>query len=277
MKPILYYDGTLFAQGEPALPFSDRSVYFGDAVYDACLVKDGIPYLLDRHIARFFDGMKKLSLTPPKEAATLHSLLRDLCRRSECEIAFLYFQASRCADVRRHFFTDTDTSRLMVTVNEFPKPKENAVFRLILEKDRRYEYCNIKTTNLLPAVLASEKAKKHGADEAVFVRGGIVTECAHSNISILKNGVLFTHPTDCHILPGIARERLIDACKGLKIPVCEHPFGVKALLDADEIFITSTSKICVRASHVAGHPAGMRDGALAARIVDVLFEDFYNI
>lgn len=108
------------------------------------------------------------------------------------------------------------------------------------------------------------------------MRGGIVTECAHSNISILKNGALFTHPTNCHILPGIAREKLIDACKSLKIPVFEQAFGVKALREADEILITSTSKICVRASHIAGHPVGMRNDMLANRIVSTLFNDFYN-
>ncbi len=276
MDSIFFYDGRLFKQGEPALPFDDRSVFFGDAVYDACLIKNGIPYLLRRHIARLYDGLKQLSIPAPMCEDALFELLLDLCRRADCEIAFLYFQVSRYADTRRHYFKDSDEGKLMVTVCEFPKPSKDTVLRLILEKDRRYEYCNIKTTNLLPAVLASARARKHGADEAVFIRNAIVTECAHSNVSILKNGMLFTHPTDRHILPGIARERLIDTCLALKIPVSEQPFGVKALLEADEILITSTSKICLRAGAVGGRAVGMRDETRARRIIDALFADFWH-
>ena len=276
MDPIFYYDGKLFKRDEAAFSFRDRSVFFGDAVYDACLVRGGIPYLLDRHIDRFFDGLHAISISPPMDRNALSSLLLSLCERADCEVAFLYFQASRCADARRHFFTERDGSRLAVTVCKFPKPDKSAVLRLILEKDRRYEYCHIKTTNLLPAVLASAKAKKQGADEAVFIRDGAVTECAHSNISILKNGTLLTHPTDTHILPGIARERLIDACRTLKIPVHERPFRARELMDADEILVTSTSKICARAGTVCGRTAGMKDARRAKEITDILFSDFYR-
>ncbi|MBQ7406287.1 MAG: aminotransferase class IV [Clostridia bacterium] len=274
MDPIFYYDGKLFRGDEAAVSFRDRAIFFGDAVYDACLVRGGTPYLLDRHIDRFFDGLTALSMSPPMERNALSYLLSALCKRAECEVAFLYFQASRCAETRRHFFTEGDGSRLTVTLSEIPKPDESATLRLILEKDRRYEYCNVKTTNLLPAVLASAKAKKQGADEAVFIRNGFVTECAHSNISILKNGTLLTHPTDAHILPGIARERLINACRTLHIPVCERPFRAKELMDADEILVTSTTKICARAAAVASKAAGMKDARRAKEITDVLFSDF---
>jgi D-alanine transaminase len=276
MNPIFYYDGRLFGMGEAAFSFQDRAIFFGDAVYDACLSHNAIPYLLDLHIDRFFDGMKRLSITPPTDKEALAALLSELCRRAECETAFLYFQASRCADVRRHFFKDTDASRLMITVSEFASPRKDTVLRLILTRDRRYEYCNVKTTNLLPAVLASSEARRRGADEAVFVRDGMVTECAHSNISILKNGVLFTHPTDRRILPGIARKRLIDACHTLKIPVFERPFSAKELTEADEIFVTSTSRICHRAGYIGKKAVGMRDEDRARQIEDLLFSDFYQ-
>ena len=276
MDPIFYYDGKLFRGDEAAVSFRDRAIFFGDAVYDACLVRGGTPYLLDRHIDRFFDGLTALSMSPPMERNALSYLLSALCKRAECEVAFLYFQASRCAETRRHYFTEDDGSRLTVTLSEIPKPDESATLRLILQKDRRYEYCNVKTTNLLPAVLASAKAKKQGADEAVFIRDGFVTECAHSNISILKNGTLLTHPTDAHILPGIARERLIDACRTLHIPVCERLFRAKELMDADEILVTSTTKICARAAAVAGKAAGMKDARRAKEITDVLFSDFFK-
>ena len=77
--------------------------------------------------------------------------------------------------------------------------------RLLTQEDTRFLHCNIKTLNLLPNVMAAEKAESMGCGECVFHRGDVVTECAHSNVSIIKDGVFKTHPTDHYILPGITR------------------------------------------------------------------------
>ena len=274
MKPLYFYDGKFYDAGEAAIPFTDRSVFFADAVYDACLVKNGRPYLLDAHLDRFYRSMGALRIKPKMERNELQALLCKLCEKADCEIAFLYFQAARSAPLRRHFSTEADTSHLLVCVSEMSLPDRDRPLRLILANDHRYGFCHIKTTNLLPAVLASTKAVAMGADEAVFVREGLVTECAHSNISILKNGVLLTHPKGRRILPGIGREQLITACKKLSIPVMERPFSVRELYDADEIFITSSSKLCLRANTVMNHDAGMKDEENAFRVLSSIFEEF---
>jgi D-alanine transaminase len=88
--------------------------------------------------------------------------------------------------------------------------------------------------------MASQKAKANDASEAILHRNGRVTECAHSNIHILKDGFFITAPTDNLILPGIARAHLIKACKHLGIPVKETPYLLSDLLSADEIIISSS-------------------------------------
>ena len=85
--------------------------------------------------------------------------------------------------------------------------------KLTSMEDTRFLHCNIKTLNLLPNVMAAEKAEAMGCDECVFHRGDVVTECAHSNVSIIKDGVFKTHPTDHFILPGITRMHIIQICK----------------------------------------------------------------
>ena len=277
MNPIFYYDGKFYKPGEAAVPLTDRSLFFGDAIYDACLVKKGRPYLLDAHLDRFYRGYRALQIKPKMEKEKLRTLFCELCEKAGGEISFLYFQAARSAPKRRHFSDEGDTSHLLVTVTEGTVPQKDKALRLILTQDHRYDFCHIKTVNLLPAVLASTKAKAAGADEAVFVRGDTVTECAHSNISILKNGTLFTHPKSRRILPGTQREQLIRACRMLNIPVEEIPFSVKALFEADEIFVTSSSRLCQRASLVNGKAVGYKDEKLASYIMDDIFWDFWNM
>ena len=276
MKPIFYYDGRLYNAEEAAIPFTDRSLYFGDAIYDACLVKDGQPYLLDAHLDRFARGCGALRMRLPMPRRELSALLCELCKQAAYETEFLYFQASRGAVQRRHFASEEDSSHLLVRVSEMLLPDPGQTLSLILTRDSRYDFCHIKTTNLLPAVLASTKAMRMGADEAVFVRDGIVTECAHSNVSILKNGTLITHPKGRRILPGIGREQLLAVCAGLHIPVKERAFSVRELYEADEILITSTSKLCLRANRIFGQSVGMKDKKNAEKIIINIFENFRN-
>ena len=277
MKSIFYYDGNFFEAGDAAIPLTDRSVYFGDAIYDACLAKNGRPHLLEAHLDRFFRGCGALRIRPPMQRETLRDLLCKLCEEAGYEVAFLYFQASRSAPLRRHFAAEEDTSHLLIRVSEAALPNPAHTLSLILTKDNRYGFCHIKTTNLLPAVLASTKAMHMGADEAVFVRDGLVTECAHSNISILKNGALITHPKGRRILPGISRAQLISACEHLCIPVSERPFSVQELYEADEIFVTSASKLCLRAHAISAKSAGMKDEANARRLMDAVFSSYTEL
>lgn len=276
MEGIFYYDGKFVSHREGVIPLTDRSVYFGDAIYDACLVHRGRPYLLNAHLSRFYKGCKSLKIRPPMPKEELAQLLISICERAETEVAFLYFQASRDAEVRRHIAKPSDASHLLISLTPLSMPKKDKALRLITCQDRRYDYCNVKTVNLLPAVLASTRASIAEADEAVFIRNGIVTECAHSNISILKNGVLYTHPNGRRILPGIARRQLILSCKRLGIPVCEAPFTPKAMMQADEIFVTSSSRLCQRAATVNERPVGFKDENAARGLLDTIFEDFIH-
>ncbi len=129
--------------------------------------------------------------------------------------------------------------------------------KLITEPDTRFFHCNIKTLNLIPSVMASEKAKRAGCQETVFYReGGRVTECAHSNVHIIKDGALYTAPLDNLILPGIARKHLIQACDRLGISVHEEPYYLEDLFAAEEVLVTSSSNLCLHAHEIGGKPVG---------------------
>ena len=134
----------------------------------------------------------------------------------------------------------------------------------------------MKTLNLLPSVLASEKAKQAGCQEAIFYRpGGRVTECAHSNVHIIQDGMLRTAPTDNLILPGIARAHLIRMCKKLEIPVNETPFTLDDLFSAEEVLVTSSSSFCLHADTIDGKPVGGRQPELLERLRSALVAEFY--
>ena len=106
-------------------------------------------------------------------------------------------------------------------------------------------------------------------DEAIFVKDGMVTECSHSNIHILKGKTLYTAPAGEHVLPGIGRYNLIRACHKLLITVEETAFSTDMLFEADEVILSSTSRICQRAERINGIPVGQK--------ADVLFRNLQSV
>ncbi len=271
---IAYYNGRICAPDEVRLPLSDRAVFFGDGIYDAAMGRGGKIYLENEHIERFVSNAKRMDIPLPFNDAQLRDLLHGLVKRSGEDCFFLYFQLTRYGEVRKHAYERCGRSNLLITVTPLALPDPKRRLSLVSYPDRRYGYCHIKTLNLLPAVLASSYAEGMGADEAVFHRGNTVTECAHSNISILKNNKLITHPTDRHILPGITRARLIKICKQMSIEVEERAFTKGELLRSDAALVTSSSKLCLIAKSVDGVALRLRAKAAAVGICERFFADF---
>mgnify|MGYP000641183137 CR=1 FL=1 len=126
------------------------------------------------------------------------------------EDIFIYWQITRGTGIRQHQFPEAGTKPNLWIFMKPGKPADSGKrLKLTDMEDTRFLHCNIKTLNLLVNVMAAEKAESLGCGECVFHRGDIVTECAHSNVSIIKDGVFKTHPTDHYILPGITRMHIL--------------------------------------------------------------------
>ena len=102
----------------------------------------------------------------------------------------------------------------------------------------------------------------------------MVTECAHSNVSILKNGTFISHPNDNLILRGIAKTHMIQACYRLGIQVLERAFTLEELMTADEIIVTSSSNFCLHADDIDGKPVGGKDPETLKQIQDAVLEEY---
>ncbi len=274
MRNIGYYNGRTGLIEEMTVPMNDRALYFGDGVYDATCCKNNVVYLIDDHVDRFFNSAGLLRIKLPYSKQELKDILNSLVKQVDADEKFVYWQASRGTAKRNHLFPDCEPN-LYITVTPAPLPDLSKPIKLITLEDTRFLHCNIKTLNLIPSVMAAQAADEAGCDEAVLHHGGRVTECAHSNVSILKDGVFYTAPTDHLILPGIARSRLIRACKILNIPVDETPFTLDTLYNADEVIVSSSSKFCLRANVLDGKPVGGKAPALFKSIQDEVMREFH--
>ena len=276
MERLGYYNGKWGPLEEMTVPMNDRVSWFGDGVYDAGPCRNYHIFALNEHLDRFFRNAAALKIEMPLSKEELKDTLNRLVREMDAGNLFVYYQVTRGTGVRQHIFTE-GPGNLWITLTPAEIADGHTPVRLVTAEDTRFFHCNIKTLNLIPSVMASQKAKEAGCQEAVFYRpGGRVTECAHSNVHILKDGTLFTAPTDNLILPGIARAHLLRACAALDIPFREEAFMLDDLFGADEIIVTSSSNLCLRAEEVDGRGTGGKDLPLYNRLREYLLDEFYT-
>ena len=269
-----YYNGVFDRIEEIRIPLSDRCVFFGDGIYDAAIGRNRRIYLKSEHIERFLKNAEKMHIACPYSKDELSALLDETVEKSQEECFFVYFQLTRTSRERRHAYNPNSPSNLLITVTPLAMPNPHRRLKLVTYEDLRYYYCNVKTLNLLPSVLASGYAEARSRDEAIFHRDSIVTECAHSNVSIIKNGVLYTHPTDNMILPGITRASLLEKCREMNIPFSTISFTLDELYSADEVLVTSSTKLCMLAESVDDVEYRSNENSLGILLAGALFADF---
>ena len=175
---------------------------------------------------------------------TIHSSIHDFFKRAGLLRAAVYMQISRGVGPRSHGFPETRELQVVMTVREVDeKPVKHRAegTAAITMKDFRWGRCDIKTVQLLPNVMAKQKATESGADDAIFVGDGdVVREATSSNVFIVVDGTIVTHPLTQNILPGITRAVVIDICNDLSIPLEERFYFLNDLYSADEVFMTGT-------------------------------------
>lgn len=268
MKNLAYYNGRITAIDDMMIPANDRGFYFGDGIYEVAMVFNRRIFALEDHLERMANSaaMVRIELPAPKEE--IGRLLTELTEKVESPHQFLYWQITRGTSPRNHLFPDEKTvpSNLYVYSKPWKGVEMSDEYRLISVEDTRFLHCNIKTLNLLPNVMAAQKAREAGCSEAIFVRDGYVTEGSHSNISMIKDGVFVTHPLDNRILPGTERKHMLRYCEELGIPSAERAFTLQELAEADEIIVSSTSHPSMRAMELDGRAVGMKNPELVGKL-----------
>ena len=273
MNMVGYYNGTVGALDQMQIPMLDRAVYFGDGCYDATTFANNRIFAEEEHFDRFYRGCAQLKIPFALSRQELHDALMSVIEANEEDHGLLYWQASRGTCLRSHPFPDAQVKPNLLA---FSVPREltpmNSSFRLISMEDIRFFMCNTKTLNLIPNVLASEEAVSRGCQETVFYRQEFgrkrVTECAHSNVLMLKDGCLTAPPRDNLSLPGITLGHLLMLAKQNGIPTQERVFTLEELAEADEIIISSSGSLCIPACELDGLPVGGKDPAALKTLQD---------
>ena len=277
MENLGYYNGKFDLIENMYVPMNDRACFFGDGVYEAAYTKNHTVYALDEHIDRLFDGARTLDIKIPHTKNELHDIICDLVKKVDSDEQLVYFQVSRGTQMRNHTPDPDLMGNVWITIRPQKMRDSHTPMTLMTLEDTRHLYCNIKTLNLMSAVIASKKSLEAGVDEAVLHRGEYVTECTHSNIFIItENNELKTAPISNMILPGVSRAHLISAARTLNIPVVEKAFTLDEMFSAKEVIVTASGALCRPVSAIDGKAVGGKATDILNSLRDFVIDEFLS-
>ena len=256
---IVYLNGSFLKRAEAALSLEDRGAMFADGVYELVSFFAGRPLAIHAHHQRLKRSMQQILLDAPVD--DLPDVSHQLLRQNGLTHARVYWQVTRGPAPRWHGFPQHASPTVFAIAYPQPPLPDNPephALRAILTEDQRWARCDIKSLMLRPNVLAKEKARRAGADEAILVRDGRVTEGTSTNVFILRDGILHTHPADQWILGGVTRNLVIDAAHTLGLEVEQHPFDTHALKSAEQVMLCGTSTHLAAVVEVDNQPIADR-------------------
>lgn len=260
-EKVIFYNGRFMdtTQEDATFPIEERGFHFGDGIYEVIRLYDGTFYTLKEHMDRLYRSLQEVRIEIPWTQEKLTSLLKELVMKNQfVSDGQVYLQITRGNAPRNHVFPENPTPNVIAYVKTAERPRttmKNGVTAFLAE-DIRWLRCDIKSLNLLASVLAKQTAKEQGGYEAIFHRNGTVTECSSSNVYLVKDGTVYTHPTNNLILNGITRQRIVAICKEQQIPLIEQAFSVEDITSADELFLTSTTSEVTPIIAVDNKPIG---------------------
>lgn len=271
MEPLADLNGKRMPLSEVMIPALDRGFLFGDAVYEVLRIYHGKAWLLDEHwqrLGRSLDAIRISGVDLPR----LRGRLLDTIAASSFHEAIAYIQVSRGAGATRsHAFPLKATPLEFLYVAEFADPYAEARRTgagAIALPDIRWDRCDIKSTNLLANVLATQAAKEAGAIEALlYLPDGTMTEGTHTSFFGVLDGQLLTTPNSNAILPGITRGLVLRLAQRAAIPVQEHVLKKDDLRRVSELFLTGTTSEVLPIVKVDSQPIGTGEpGPLTRRM-----------
>jgi len=283
MPNLSYIDGNYYDYYDSKIHINDRGYHFGDAVYEVILYNQGVFYDFDEHINRLFRSLHSIDIQFSISKKTIELIVKNLIRLNKISFGSVYIQVSRGIADRNHTFNNLNIKPILTIITS---KKHNNInndiigVKAITVRDNRWARPDIKTTQLLPNVLAKTKANKQGAYESIFIDDeGYVTEGSSSNIWIInKDNEIITRSIDGKILSGITRKTIAKFSKLNDLTVIENKFSKDEMLNAKEVFLTSASSFVTPITEIDNVKINEGVvGEMSIKLKTLYFKNFQNL
>ena len=247
MTVAVWVDGRIVAPDERTVAALDHGMTVGAGVFETFKVYGGVPFALRRHLDRMRRSAAGIGLALPPDGV-LRAAVTEVLAASGLDQARLRLTVTAGVGP---LGSDRATGPPTVVAAAAPLPDTPPATRVVTVPWPRNEHgalAGLKTTSYAENVIALARAKEQGATEAIFANtAGNLCEGTGSNVFVAVEGRLVTPPLSAGCLAGITRALVVERCD-----VEERDLPLRALADAEEAFLTSTTREVQAISAVDG-------------------------
>ena len=238
----VWVNGERVDPATPSISALDHGVTVGDGVFETCRVVNGAPFALRRHARRLDRSMAGLGL-PPADHSVIEAGIKAVLTGLPLASGRLRYTVTGGAGP---LGSDRDASPLTYIVTAGSQPPNPDTGKLVVvpwTRNERGATAGLKTTSYAENVVALAFAKERGGVEALLANSvGNLCECTGSNVFVVVDGDIVTPDLASGPLGGITRELIIEWCREEGLRVREGPLPMSILDQAQEVFITSSTK-----------------------------------
>lgn len=255
----------------------DRGFLLGDGVYEVIPVYAGLPFRLTQHLQRLQRSLDGVRMQNPHSDAQWSDIISKLVTENGAGDQAVYLQVTRGVAPRDHVFPEgvEPTAFVMSNpINPLPESYKTVGIKAITVEDIRWSQCDIKAITLLPNSLLRQKAQDVGAQEAILLRDGYMTEGSASNSYAVVDGVLYTAPKDEKVLPGITRDLILELADKAGINYLEQAVSETDLHRAEEIWISSSTREVLPVTSLDNQPVGSGKPGPVWQQIDNLYQRY---
>jgi branched-chain amino acid aminotransferase len=236
------FNGTLLDATASIVPASNRSLRYGDGLFETMRREHQKILLEDFHFERLFQGLKILQFELPAffTPAFLSGQIRDLCEKNNQPLARIRLNVFR--EESPAFLPVNNRPQYIIESADLPDSKPEPVSLAIYDEERKATgiFSNLKTNNYLLYLMAAKQANQNGFNDSLILNtADRICEATTSNVFFIKDRKLYTPPLSEGCVAGVKRRELLGLLPGLGFPVNEFPLSKEMILDMDEGFLTN--------------------------------------
>lgn len=245
-KLDVYLNGKFLPLAEAKISVLDRGFLFADGVYEVIPAYGGKLFRLQQHLDRLNSSLAAIRMEPVMSDSQWADVLNKLVEPHAQSDQSVYVQVTRgSGSSRDHQLPDDYTPTTFAMCQTIATNSLDSIAKgihAITLDDIRWDWCHIKSVALLGNILLKQQASDQHCTEAILLRDGFATEGSASNLFIVSNEQLITPPKSHNLLPGVTRDLVLELAIKEGVRCIEQEISEQQLFDADEIWLTSSTK-----------------------------------
>jgi branched-chain amino acid aminotransferase len=258
---FVLHNDRIHEASDPVLAPGQVGLLSGWGVFTTLRVADGVPFAFERHWARVSRDAAAMHVPLPGDPEALRQRLLELVEANRAFNSTLRLVIVRNGGGMWAGPSNGRSSDVIALTADSKDWGEGV--KLGIVPHARYAACEFTTTKILSWAMNLtwvETAQQRGLDEVILLNEhGEIAECTSANIFASTGGQVWTPPVSSGCLPGITREVLLGEIHVPGIQIAEKRLTPAELEDADEVFITSTTRSLLPVREIEGKKVGRTD------------------